>query len=117
MILERKSGRPPKPPEERAETYIPHICDRLLHNAHRIELEGPSIRHTKAAPGTSHRQPEGAVSVVQLWPRPPALQCLQLLSQGDVLQDEIRPRPEDDAEGTDQDRGEQDEEPEHGRAP
>jgi len=26
------------------------ICDRLLHNAHRIELEGPSIRRTKAAP-------------------------------------------------------------------
>jgi DNA replication protein DnaC len=26
------------------------ICDRLLHNAHRIELKGPSIRYTKAAP-------------------------------------------------------------------
>ncbi len=26
------------------------ICDRLLHNAHRIELDGPSIRRTKAAP-------------------------------------------------------------------
>ncbi len=26
------------------------ICDRLLHNAHRIELKGPSIRRTKAAP-------------------------------------------------------------------
>jgi DNA replication protein DnaC len=26
------------------------ICDRLLHNAHRLDLKGPSIRHTKAAP-------------------------------------------------------------------
>jgi DNA replication protein DnaC len=26
------------------------ICDRLLHNAHRIELKGPSIRHTKGQP-------------------------------------------------------------------
>jgi DNA replication protein DnaC len=26
------------------------ICDRLLHDAHRIELKGPSIRRTKAAP-------------------------------------------------------------------
>jgi DNA replication protein DnaC len=26
------------------------ICDRLLHNAHRIELKGPSMRKTKAAP-------------------------------------------------------------------
>ena len=26
------------------------ICDRLLHNAHRIELKGPSMRRTKAAP-------------------------------------------------------------------
>lgn len=26
------------------------ICDRLLHNAHRIELKGPSMRKTKSAP-------------------------------------------------------------------
>ena len=26
------------------------ICDRLLHNAHRIELKGPSMRKTKAPP-------------------------------------------------------------------
>jgi DNA replication protein DnaC len=26
------------------------ICDRLLHDAHRLELKGPSIRRTKAAP-------------------------------------------------------------------
>jgi DNA replication protein DnaC len=26
------------------------ICDRLLHDAHRIELKGPTIRRTKAAP-------------------------------------------------------------------
>lgn len=26
------------------------ICDRLLHNAHRLELKGPSMRRTKAAP-------------------------------------------------------------------
>lgn len=26
------------------------ICDRLLHNAHRIELKGPSIRRTTGAP-------------------------------------------------------------------
>jgi DNA replication protein DnaC len=26
------------------------ICDRLLHDAHRIELKGPTVRRTKAAP-------------------------------------------------------------------
>lgn len=26
------------------------ICDRLLHNSHRLELKGPSIRRTSAAP-------------------------------------------------------------------
>ncbi len=26
------------------------ICDRLLHNAHRIELKGPSMRNTKSSP-------------------------------------------------------------------
>ena len=29
------------------------ICDRLLHDAHRIELTGPSLRRTKTAPKTS----------------------------------------------------------------
>lgn len=29
------------------------ICDRLLHNAHRIELKGTSMRRTKAAPKTA----------------------------------------------------------------
>jgi DNA replication protein DnaC len=29
------------------------ICDRLLHNAHRIDLKGPSMRRTKAAPKAS----------------------------------------------------------------
>ena len=29
------------------------ICDRLLHDAHRLELKGPSMRRTKAAPTTS----------------------------------------------------------------
>jgi DNA replication protein DnaC len=29
------------------------ICDRLLHNAHRIELKGPSMRSTKASPKTA----------------------------------------------------------------
>lgn len=29
------------------------ICDRLLHNAHRIELKGPSMRRTKTNPKTS----------------------------------------------------------------
>jgi DNA replication protein DnaC len=28
------------------------ICDRLLHNAHRLELRGPSVRRTNAAPKT-----------------------------------------------------------------
>jgi len=28
------------------------LCDRLLHNAHRLELKGPSLRRTKAAPKT-----------------------------------------------------------------
>ena len=31
------------------------ICDRLLHNAHRIELKGPTIRRTKTAPKTAGR--------------------------------------------------------------
>lgn len=26
------------------------LCDRLLHNAHRIELKGPSMRQTRTAP-------------------------------------------------------------------
>ena len=26
------------------------LCDRLMHQAHRIELKGPSLRQTKAAP-------------------------------------------------------------------
>lgn len=29
------------------------ICDRLLHNAHRIELKGPTIRNTRNAPKTA----------------------------------------------------------------
>jgi len=29
------------------------ICDRLLHNAHRIELKGPTIRNTRHAPKTA----------------------------------------------------------------
>lgn len=36
------------------------LCDRLLHNAHRIELKGPSMRHTKAAPTGRERQAQGA---------------------------------------------------------
>lgn len=31
------------------------LCDRLLHNAHRIELKGPSMRRTKKAPKRSRR--------------------------------------------------------------
>ena len=31
------------------------ICDRLLHNAHRIVLKGPSKRRTKTAPNTEQR--------------------------------------------------------------
>ena len=84
------------------------------HDGVRLDEDEP---HRPAAPGTSHRQPEGAVSVVELWPTTAALQCLQLLSEGDVLQEEIRPRPKDYPEATEEDRGEQDEEPEHGCAP
>jgi DNA replication protein DnaC len=29
------------------------ICDRLLHNAHRIQLKGPTIRNTRTAPKTA----------------------------------------------------------------
>ena len=32
------------------------ICDRLLHNAHRIELKGRSMRQTKAAPKASSKE-------------------------------------------------------------
>ena len=31
------------------------ICDRLLHNAHRIVLKGPSKRRTKTAPNTADK--------------------------------------------------------------
>ena len=31
------------------------ICDRLLHNAHRIELKGPTMRSTKTPPKTSRK--------------------------------------------------------------
>lgn len=31
------------------------LCDRMLHNAHRIELKGPSMRRTKKAPKRSRR--------------------------------------------------------------
>ena len=31
------------------------ICDRLLHDAHRLERTGPSMRRTKAAPKTTAR--------------------------------------------------------------
>lgn len=31
------------------------LCDRLLHNAHRIELKGPSLRRTRNHPKTSGR--------------------------------------------------------------
>ncbi|MFT5391585.1 MAG: DNA replication protein DnaC [Gammaproteobacteria bacterium] len=34
------------------------ICDRLLHNAHRIEMNGPSMRKTAAAPSTETQQKE-----------------------------------------------------------
>jgi len=30
------------------------ICDRLLHNAHRLDLKGPSMRRTKTAPKTAN---------------------------------------------------------------
>ena len=33
------------------------ICDRLLHNAHRIELKGRSMRRTQAAPKASSKEP------------------------------------------------------------
>ena len=32
------------------------LCDRLLHNAHRIELKGPSLRKTKPAASTRSRK-------------------------------------------------------------
>lgn len=32
------------------------ICDRLLHNAHRIQLKGHTIRHTKTAPKATNRR-------------------------------------------------------------
>lgn len=31
------------------------ICDRLLHNAHRIELKGPTIRNTETPPKTNNK--------------------------------------------------------------
>ncbi len=34
------------------------ICDRLLHNAHRIELQGRSMRRTRTAPKTSSKESE-----------------------------------------------------------
>jgi hypothetical protein len=57
-----------------------------LHDGFRLDEDEPSC---PAAPNTSHRHPEGAVSVVELRPRPPALQRLHLLPQGEVLDNEI----------------------------
>ena len=34
------------------------ICDRLLHNAHRIELKGRSMRRTRTAPRASSSESE-----------------------------------------------------------
>ena len=34
------------------------ICDRLLHQAHRIDLKGSSLRETQAAPKTKKGQDE-----------------------------------------------------------
>jgi DNA replication protein DnaC len=31
------------------------ICDRLLHNAHRIDMKGPSMRRTKGDPKTESK--------------------------------------------------------------
>ena len=34
------------------------LCDRLLHNAHRIRLKGPSIRKTQGSPKHTRRASE-----------------------------------------------------------
>jgi len=41
--------------ELRRRVHDDAICDRLLHNAHRIELKGPTIRNTKTPPKTTRK--------------------------------------------------------------
>ncbi len=91
----------------------PKALPMPLHDGLRLDEDESSC---PAAPGPSHRDPEGSVRVVQLRPRSPALQHLHLLSQGEVLHNEIRPRPKDRSESPDQRSGEQHEQPEHGSA-
>ncbi|MGH8525729.1 MAG: IS21-like element helper ATPase IstB [Gammaproteobacteria bacterium] len=40
-------------------THADAICDRLLHNAHHIELKGPSMRQTKIAPKQAQTPEDG----------------------------------------------------------
>ena len=63
------------------------ICDRLLHDAHRIELTGPSLRRTKTAPKTSTQgsrdsrgHPESLWILSAVWKTPPRLRRLVRLS-------------------------------------
>lgn len=91
-------------------------CGSVLRsdNGLRLDEDEPPC---PAVPGPSQRDPESSVRVVQLRPRSPALQHLHLLSQSEILHNEIRPRPKDRLESPDQGRREQDEQPEHGRGP
>jgi len=40
-------------------THADAICDRLLPQAHRIELKGPSMRQTKTAPKEAQTPEDG----------------------------------------------------------
>lgn len=46
------------------------MCDRLLHNAHRLELKGPSKRRTHAAPKSATEPKAGATSLRSAGPSP-----------------------------------------------
>ena len=67
-----------------------------------------------AAPRSSHRYPECPIGVVELQPRPLQLQRPDLLSQGDILENKIGPRPKSRSKSTDNDGEKHDEELGHG---
>ena len=76
----------------------------------RNEAVGP------AAPRSSHRHPECAVGVIELRARSLLLQRLDLLFQGDVLENKIGPRPKSHSKPSDKESDEQEEKFGHGRA-
>ena len=67
-----------------------------------------------ARPGGSQSDPEGSVDIVEHWTRALALECQDLLSQGQVLDQELRPSEEQRPDDAGNEPGEKCERAEHG---